>query len=142
MIIKLLVGQLFLALFNIGNSHFDAYRILHNKTIAHGLNFVAYLLFVVLLCFLLSIPGKFLPLLLFFSAAFFNRQFSFDIPLNLRRGLDWYYQSQDNPPKSITDRLERWLFGNGPQVGKKIFKAYLIIYCIIITLWILVVHTN
>src|SRR5687768_12836091 len=105
MIIELLIGQLFLALFNVANAHIDAYRIIDNKTIAHAVNFGAYLLFTGMLCHLLSMPAYFfLGILpygatpLFFLSAFFNRQFSFDIPLNLRRDLAWDYQSTANPP--------------------------------------------
>jgi hypothetical protein len=137
MLIELLVGQLFLALFNLGNAFFDAYRILHNKTIAHAVNFGAYVIFAAVLCWLFSF--SWIASGLFFLSAFFNRQFTFDIPLNLRRGLDWDYQSIANPPKSITDRIERAIFGVGPNVGKRIAKAYAVCYGVIITIWIWVV---
>lgn len=146
MLIELLVGQLFLALFNVANSFIDAYRILDNKTIAHGMNFGVYLIVSIIIAYLLDIPFHFLfgwlPTgtgMLFMLSAFFNRQFSFDIPLNLRRGLAWYYQSQANPPKSITDRIERAIFGTGGNVGMKIFKVYLACYCLILTVWVWVV---
>lgn len=135
MIIEFLIGQLFLALFNITNSHIDAHRILDNKTIAHGVNFAAYALAVAIICFLLSIPFGW-PIVLFALSAFFNRQFSFDIPLNLRRGLAWDYQSTANPPKAILDRIERFIFGDGANVGRFIFKVYLTCYCIITTIWV------
>lgn len=134
MIIELLIGQLFLILFNIANAHIDAYRILANKTIAHAVNFVAYLAFTAIICLLLSMPVG--PVILFFLSAFFNRQFSFDIPLNLRRGLACDYQSTANPPKAILDRIERAVFGVGPNVGKRILKAYSICYCVIIIIWV------
>lgn len=146
MIIELLIGQLFLVLFNIANAYIDAYRILDNKKIAHGINFTAYAIAALIICFLLSIPFYLLfgwlpygPGMLFMLSAFFNRQFSFDIPLNLRRGLAWDYQSQDNPPKSATDRIERAMFGTGANVGKKIFKVYLACYCLIIIVWVWVI---
>lgn len=146
MLIELLVGQLFLALFNVANSYIDAYRILDNKTIAHGLNFGVYLVATVVIAYLLGIPFYFIwkwlpygPGMLFMLSAFFNRQFSFDIPLNLRRGLAWDYQSQDDPPKSITDRIERDIFGIGENVGKKIFNVYLACYCLILTVWVWVI---
>lgn len=150
MLIELLVGQLFLALFNVGNAFFDAYRILNNKHIAHAINFIAYLLAAIVICFLLgikfhiyllfgSIPIVYGPGMLFLLSAFFNRQFSFDIPLNLRRGLAWDYQSTANPPKSITDRIERAIFGTGENIGRKIFKVYLACYCLILTVWVWVV---
>jgi len=138
MIIEFLVGQLFLALFNLGNAFFDAYRIIENKHIAHGINFLAYLLFALGICFLLQIPP--IPAgILFLASAFFNRQFSFDIPLNLRRGLAWNYQSTANPPKSITDRIERSIFGTGVNVGTRIAKAYAVCYVVIIILWLWIV---
>ena len=145
MIIELVVGQLFLMLYNFANSFIDAYKILDNKTIAHSINFILYLIFAILLCIGMRIPFNFLfgwlpvgPGMLFLLSAFFNRQFSFDIPLNLRRGLAWDYQSTANPPKSITDRIERAIFGTGGNAGKKIAKAYAASYMIIIASWIFV----
>lgn len=107
--ISYLLNQLALAAFNLINSRIDAYRILRHKGIAHGINFGAYVLFVGVLCWL----GRYdvWDILLLSISAYCNRQFSFDIPLNLRRGLQWDYVSKANPPKSITDRFEIWLFG-------------------------------
>lgn len=135
MIIEYIAGQLFLVLYNLANSRIDAYRILKNKKIAHGINFICYMIFCSLLCFLMRLPIMY-SVLLFFSA-FFNRQFSFDIPLNLRRGLEWYYQSTANPPKAILDRMERALFGTGDDVGKKVFNFYLFCYCVVTNIWVL-----
>lgn len=134
MIVEYLAGQLFLALYNISNAYIDAYRILKHKAIAHGINFIGYLAFTALLCFLMQLPV--LHSVMFFISAFFNRQFSFDIPLNLRRGLAWYWQSQDNPPKAVLDRIERALFGTGEQVGKKIFHFYLFCYLAVTNIWL------
>src|ERR1044072_387897 len=147
MILELIIGQLFLVLFNVGNAFFDAYRMMHNKKIAHGINFAAYLIVTVIICMLLHIPFKFYilfdkillvygPGLLFLATAFFNRQLSFDIPLNLRRGLAWDYQSTAQPPKSITDRIERFLFGTGPNVGKLIANFYMGCYVVLIMTFI------
>jgi hypothetical protein len=123
--ISYLLNQLALAGFNFINSRIDAYRILHNKKIAHGLNFGAYALFVGLLCWL----GRYdvWDILLFSISAYTNRQFSFDIPLNLRRGLPWDYVSKANPPKSITDRFEIWLFGYN---GRAPFLLYGVVWVI------------
>lgn len=134
MLIEYLIGQLFLILYNVGNVYIDAYRIMKDKTIAHGLNLTVYLIFTFILCLVLQIRG--VDMVLFFISAFFNRQFSFDIPLNLRRGLAWYYQSEDDPPKALLDRIERAIFGTGEQIGKKIFNAYLVCYCVITIAWI------
>lgn len=146
MLIEFLVGQLFLALFNVGNAFFDAYRILANKHIAHALNFIAYLLVAIVICLLLGIHFHFawgwLPYgqgILFLASAFFNRQFTFDIPLNLRRGLAWNYQSTADVPKSITDRIERAIFGTGQNVGTRIAKVYAACYVVTITLWIWII---
>ena len=107
--ISYLINQLALAGFNLINSRIDAYRIMRNKTIAHGINFGAYAIFVGLLCWL----GRYdiWDIQLLAISAYTNRQFPFDIPLNLRRWLEWDYVSKANPPKSITDRFEIWLFG-------------------------------
>lgn len=121
-----IINQFLLAFWNLINSRIDAYRILKNKTIAHGINFVAYGLFVGLVCWLFEYDLK--TIILFSVSAFFNRQFSFDLPLNLRRHLPWYYQSTANPPKAILDRVERFLFGDHPLVGIKIAIVYGILY--------------
>jgi len=149
MIIELAISQLLLALFNIGNAHFDAYRISKNKSIAHGINFAAYFIFVAAWCWVLKLELKFwyifdVPVfprgqvLLFAVIAFLNRQFSFDIPLNLKRGLDWNYQSTANPPKAALDIIERFLFGQGEKVGTIIFVFYLGCYIATVTAFLIV----
>lgn len=120
-----LINQLVLALWNYVNSKIDAYRILKHKKIAHGINFGAYCVIVGLLIWLGQYNLK--SSILFGCSAFLNRQFSFDIPLNLRRGLPWYYQSKANPPKALMDRIERSLFGVDYD-GKKIVVWYGILY--------------
>lgn len=120
------LNQLSLAFWNLINSRIDAYRIFKDKPIAHGVNFVAYGLFVALVCWLAEYDLK--TIILFSVSAFFNRQFSFDLPLNLRRRLKWYYQSTANPPKALLDRVERFLFGDHPLVGIKIAIVYGILY--------------
>lgn len=123
-----IINQFILAFCNFINSRIDAYRILRNKTIAHGINFGVYALFVGLLIvlFKMNLPNS----ILFCFSAFFNRQLSFDIPLNLRRGLKWYYQSAANPPAAWWDRVERALFPDNN--GKKIAKFYAIMWCVTI----------
>jgi hypothetical protein len=121
-----IVNQFVLGCWNLFNSELDAYRILKNKTIAHGVNFVLYGGLVGLLIW----EGQydFKTIVLFCLSAFFNRQFSFDIPLNFRRHLKWYYQSTATPPKAILDRIERFLFGDHPLVGIKIAIVYGVLY--------------
>ena len=128
-----LINQGCLVGFNIINVQIDAYRILHNKTIAHGINFGAYAVFVGTLCWLGRLDIG--DIILFCVSAFCNRQFSFDIPLNIRRGLDWDYVSLANPPKSILDRIEIRIFGYN---GKAPFLVYgsVWIVCLIIKFWI------
>jgi hypothetical protein len=119
------LNQLSLAFFNLVNSRIDAYRILRHKTIAHGINFGAYAVFTTLVIWVADYNLK--RAIWFGASAFINRQLSFDIPLNLRRGLPWYYQSSANPPKAIWDRIERWFFGIDYD-GKKIVMWYSIFY--------------
>lgn len=137
MIILILASQLFLALYNIGNVNIDAYKIMENKTIAHSVNFILYGVFVAALAYIMHM--QLLSIGFFCASGFLNRQFSFDIPLNLQRGLDWYYQTKAVGKKaSLLDKIERSIFGSADDVGKKIFKVYLFLYCLIIMAWVLV----
>jgi len=136
-----LFAQIALISFNFWNAIFDAYVILDNKKIAHAINFSAYLLFACICVYLYNLRLHwlfgFLPYgegLLFIISAFFNRQLSFDITINLRRGLPWYYQSAANPPKAIMDRIERVLFGNGKYIGKNIAWFYFACYCVCVNI--------
>lgn len=131
--ITYLLNQLAVAGFNFINSRIDAYRILRNKTIAHGINFGAYALFVALLCWL----GRYdvWNIFLFCISAFCNRQFSFDIPLNLRRGLKWDYVSLAKPPKAILDRIEIRLFGYNGRAPVMLYAAVWVV-CLIIKIWL------
>lgn len=142
----LISNAVFIA-FNICNAFIDAYRILKNKSIAHSINFIAYIVCVACCMFFLKIPVSFLfgfmpyglEFFIFLISAFANRQLSFDIPLNLRRGLPWYYQSEANPPKSLLDRIERRLFGSGAHVGEDIVWFYCCLWCacINVKIWLL-----
>lgn len=120
-----LLNQIWLATWNIINSRIDAYRIIKSKTIAHAINFGAYALFVGVLCLVAKFEIK--TIALFCVSAFANRQISFDIPLNIRRGLPWFYQSTANPPNAWWDRVERKLFGVDYD-GKKIVMWYSILF--------------
>lgn len=115
-----LLNQLALAFFNLVNSRIDAYRILKHKAIAHGINFGAYAAFTALVIWIsdMDLPN----MVLFAISAFMNRQLSFDIPLNLRRNLPWFYQSTATPPKAVLDRIENAIFGKG--MGKEIAMFY------------------
>lgn len=125
-----------LAIFNLINSRIDAYRILKHKEIAHAINLCAYAILVGVLIFILkmNLPNA----IVFCFSAFFQRQLTFDIPLNLRRGLKWYYQSTANPPKACWDRAERALFPHND--GKKIVEFYALMWGVMIgfkiALWV------
>lgn len=121
-----LINQFILAFWNFINSRIDAYRIIRNKSIAHGINFCIYAAITLALILLFKM-NSFGDILLFCISAFCNRQLSFDIPLNLRRGLPWYYQSAANPPKAMWDRIEKWFFGIDYD-GKKIAAYYLCLF--------------
>lgn len=123
--ITFLINQGILAAFNIINSRIDVYRILKNKEIAHAANFIAYALFATAVAHIARYDIG--DMVVFYCTAFFNRQLSFDISLNLRRKLPWYYQSIANPPKAIWDRIERKLFGMDYD-GKKIVLWYSLCY--------------
>jgi hypothetical protein len=139
--ITYLINQAALAGFNFINSRVDAYRITRHKTIAHGINFGAYVLFALVLYYLTVKPVMtwikfpYADLSVYMVSTFTNRQFSFDIPLNLRRGLKWDYVSTANPPKSILDRIEIRLFGRN---GRAPFLVYGVAWlvCIIIKIFL------
>jgi hypothetical protein len=117
--------QLILAFFNVINAYLDAYRILKHKGIAHAVNFTAYGAFTGLIAWKASFDIG--DIVVFCIAAFFNRQLSFDIPLNLRRHLPAFYQSTANPPKAWCDKVERKLFGVDYD-GKKIIMWYSVMF--------------
>lgn len=124
-----LACQLALAVFNLVNVKIDAYRITRHKRIAHGINFGAYAVFVGLLCWLSRWNAGVITL--FCVSAFCNRQFTFDIPLNKRRGLKWDYVSTAKPPKSITDQFEIFLFGYNGRAPFVLYGAAWVV-CLII----------
>jgi hypothetical protein len=131
--IAYLINQGALAGFNLINSRVDAYRILKNKTIAHGINFVAYAIYCGALCWLAHWDIG--AISLFCVSAFCNRQLSFDIPLNLRRGLKWDYVSTAKPPKAFLDRIEIRIFGYNGQAPVFMYAAVWLV-CLIIKIFI------
>lgn len=111
--------------YNFVNSRLDAYRILKNKSVAHGINFGAYGTFVVFFIFLFKMDAS--HSVLFGLSAFTQRQFSFDIPLNLRRGLKWNYVSLAKPPKALLDRIEIRFFGYNADAPLFVYGIFYII---------------
>lgn len=106
----ILLPHILLIGYNLANAYIDAYRIRGlNKGIAHGLNLAACFALAILWIWLfkISLPRS----IVFLFACFFCRQITFDIPLNLRRGLKWDYVSIARPPKSWWDRVEIRIFG-------------------------------
>jgi len=128
-----LLNQLVLAFWNYLNSIFDAYRIMKNKTIAHGVNFGVYGLVVALLCILFRYDIW--NIIVFGISAFTNRQFTFDIPLNLRRDLAWDYVTKADPPAAWLDRQEIKLFGRDGRKPIIVYGAMWIV-CSIIKIFI------
>lgn len=131
--IAYLINQVALAVFNLINSRIDAYRILKGRKIAHAINFGVYTLFCALLCWLAHWNVGVITL--FCVSAFCNRQLSFDIPLNLRRGLKWDYVTKSKPPKSVLDRIEIRLFGYNGRAPVYMYAA-IWVACVIIKIWL------
>jgi hypothetical protein len=131
--ITYLLAQAALAGFNLINSRIDAYRILKNKTIAHGINFGTYTLFCAVLCWLAR--WNVWVITLFCVSAFCNRQWSFDVALNKRRGLKWDYVSLANPPKAWLDRQEIRVFGYNGRAPLFVYGAVWVI-CLIVKIFI------
>ena len=123
--ITFLINQVVLAVFNIINSRIDAYRILKHKEIAHAINFIAYAIFATIIVYVARYDIG--DIIIFYCCAFCNRQITFDVFLNKRRKLPWYYQSTANPPKALWDKIERKLFGMDYD-GKKIVLWYSLFY--------------
>lgn len=124
----LLIINLTIVAWNVVNSRLDAYLILKAqqsniaKSIKHGVNFGLYLAFVVGLKFLFHIP---LPIFwIFLFCSFPCRQITFDISLNLRRGLSAFYVSLDRPPKAIMDRIEVKIFGYNGKTPVIVYSIF------------------
>lgn len=139
--ITYLINQAALAGFNLINSRIDAYRITKHKTIAHAINFGAYLVFALVLYYFTVKPAltwadfSYWDLVIFCFSAFTNRQFSFDIPLNLRRHLPFDYVTKAKPPAAWLDRQEIRAFGYNGRAPVLMY-ATVWVACLIIKIWV------
>lgn len=131
--IAYIIAQVCLTLFNVGNAYIDAHRIMMGKRIYHGVNFVIYCMVTAGICWV----GHFeiAAIALIVVSAFCNRQLAFDIPLNIMRGLKWDYVSLAKPPKSITDRIEIWLFGYNGRAPVFMYAGFWLV-CLIIKMFV------
>jgi hypothetical protein len=114
-------AQAILILFNVLNAFFDASRIKRGKKIQHWINFLLYGISIGLILYFTNPPV--LICILFCVSAFFNRQLFFDVVLNVRRGLPWYYVSLDKPPKALMDRIEVRIFGYDGRTPTELYAC-------------------
>jgi hypothetical protein len=139
--ITYLINQAALAGFNLINSRIDAYRIMKHKTIAHGINFGAYVQFAIILYYKTVKPimswadFPYVDFAIYLISAFTNRQGTFDIPLNLRRGLPYDHVSTAKPPKAFLDRIEIRVFGYNGRAPLFVYGSVWVI-CLIIKIWV------
>jgi hypothetical protein len=112
---SILYDQLILAAHNLLNVWLDAYKIKRAlkknipKSVRHGVNFAAYAITVGMVIWWRHMGVW--DAVVFALSALFQRQLTFDIPLNWRRGLAWNYVSLDKPPNALMDKIEIRLFG-------------------------------
>jgi hypothetical protein len=106
---------------------------MQNKQIAHGINFGAYTLYCGALCWLAQWNVGVITL--FCVSAFCNRQWSFDVPLNLRRHLPWDHVSTAKPPKAWLDRQEIRAFGYNGRAPLFVYGTVWLV-CLIIKIWV------
>lgn len=136
----MIIPRFILILFNILNVYFDAYKIKRALSknipisVRHGINFGAYALVTIVLIIVYK-PGLW-PSIIFAVDAFCNRQITFDIPLNLRRGLKWDYVSTAKPPKAFLDQIEIRIFGYNGRLPIMVYSIGWIV-SIILLIWLL-----
>lgn len=129
-------AQLILCAHNLLNVWLDAYKIKRAlkknipKSVRHGANLAAYCVTAAALIWWQH-SGVW-EAIVFTLSAFFQRQLSFDIPLNLRRGLPWNYVSLDKPPKALMDRIEVRIFGYNGSAPVLVYGV-LWVSCLLIT---------
>jgi hypothetical protein len=119
--------------FNIVNVFIDAYKItVLKKWIRHSVNFSLYLTCYVSCLFIFKLHSP-LEIMLSAVASFLNRQITFDIPLNLKRGLDWFYVTKERVISKIAflDRMEIRVFGYNGKAPVYVYSFLWIIISII-----------
>jgi len=116
-----------LILFTIANvvlAFMDAHKIIKGKWINHGINAAIYVAMV-------AIPFFIFHNYFLIGALLVNRLIVFNISLSLFRGLIWDYITPENPPKAISDRIAKSIFGMN---GKKMYITYSIIFVVLTVL--------
>jgi len=96
----------------------DAGRIKRGKSIKHGVNGFIYTL-------ILAAAFWVKPNYWLISALVFDRLIFFNISLNLCRMLPVFYVSES--PKSIVDKISRWVFG---KYGYIMYFIYLVLFIV------------
>lgn len=124
-----------LILFNLVNSRVDAYRILKDKTIAHGINFGAYFIVFIglVIWYKLYLESWVIPV--FALSTFCNRQLTFDIPLNLRRKKPWNYVSTAERPAAWLDRQEIKIWGRNGTTPVIWYTGIFLLTTTLLFLW-------
>lgn len=124
------LNHIILAVHNYVNVFIDAYKIKTfkklGKNVRHGINLAAYLGTIAILVFIHH--DSWWYRINFIFGALVQRQLTFDIPLNLKRGLSPFYQSTAPKPKAVMDQIERALFPDNN--GRTIAIFYLILFCL------------
>jgi len=125
-----------IGLLNFLHAGIDAERIAKNKRIYHGINGLIYLG----ICFVFALVVSSSFFWLIASISFLRwlalRQLTFDIPLNILRGLEWDYISPE--PKAWLDKLElkvfKGVYGRAEKFYLRSYIILLIIELLLITL--------
>lgn len=108
---------------NIFHAKYDSWRISKGLSINHILNGLGYLVCVGISCLLSKSILIVIPIL-------FNRLVFFNISLSLFRKLKWDYISPS--PKSIIDKIGKWIFKNN---GKVMYIVYILLFIISMILY-------
>ncbi len=103
---------------NIVMAFVDSRKINKGKWVKHGINGALYIAIV-------AIPYFIFNNWWLVGALLFNRLLVFNIALSLFRGLKWDYITPEKPPKAITDKLAKMVFGMN---GKLMYGVYLVIF--------------